>query len=229
VLARLGPPAPGELGVGIEQETGAVLLVDRAFGDGAPQQADLLLDLADAPALAAPHLVTDALAAAALARAAGVPAEAVAAALETFTPGAHRVQVVGERGGVTYVDDSKATNPHAAMASLAGFTSVVWIAGGRNKGLAFDEVVAAAAPRLRAAVLLGESAGDIADAFARHAPQIPLERVTSLDDGVRVAASHAQPGDTVLLAPAAASMDMFRDYAERGDVFAAAVRALDPH
>ena len=226
VTVRLGPPGPGEIGVVVEQETGDVLLVDRVFGAGAPAQADLLLDLADAPQLAAPHVVTDALAAAALARAAGVPAEAVSAALAAFTPGAHRVQVVGDHAGVRYVDDSKATNPHAAIASLSGFDSIVWIAGGRNKGLAFDDVVIAAAPRLRAAVLIGESAGEIAEAFARHAPQITLVRASTLDDGVREAASLAEPGDTVLLAPAAASMDMFRDYAERGDVFAAAVRTL---
>ena len=230
VTVRLGPPGPDEVGVVVDPGTGDVLLVDRAFGDGAPARADVLLDLADAPRLAAPHLVTDALAAAALARAAGVTAEAVASALATFTPGAHRVQLVGELDGVRYVDDSKATNPHAALASLSGFDPVVWIAGGRNKGLAFDELVSAVAPRLRAAVLIGESAEEIADAFARHAPQIPVVRSSTLDDGVREASSLARPGDTVLLAPAAASMDMFRDYAERGDVFAAAVRTLiDKH
>jgi UDP-N-acetylmuramoylalanine--D-glutamate ligase len=226
VVVRLGPPGPGELGVVVESDGGDVLLVDRAFGPGAPERAELLLDLGDAPVLAAPHLVTDALAAAALARAAGVPGEAIAAALTSFRPGAHRVQLVGERDGVRFVDDSKATNPHAALASLSGFDPVVWIAGGRNKGLSFDDLVSAAAPRLRAAVLLGESADEIADAFARHAPQITLVRASTLDDGVREAASLAHPGDTVLLAPAAASMDMFRDYAERGDVFAAAVRTL---
>jgi UDP-N-acetylmuramoylalanine--D-glutamate ligase len=132
---------------------------------------------------------------------------------------------------VAYVDDSKATNPHAAAASLGGYDSVVWIAGGLNKGLPFDDLVAAAAPRLRAAVLLGNCRAEVADALARHAPQVPVVEVGSTDTGamevaVRAAAALARPGDTVLLAPAAASMDLFRDYAARGDAFVAAVHRL---
>jgi UDP-N-acetylmuramoylalanine--D-glutamate ligase len=149
---------------------------------------------------------------------------AIGAALRAFQPGGHRNQVVATAGGVTYVNDSKATNPHAAAASLAAYPSVVWIAGGLNKGLAFDDVVTAAADRLRSVVLLGTCADEIADALARHAPQVPVLRATSMDDAVERAAAAAQPGDTVLLAPAAASMDMFRDYAARGDAFAAAAR-----
>jgi UDP-N-acetylmuramoylalanine--D-glutamate ligase len=108
---------------------------------------------------------------------------------------------------------------------------VVWIAGGLAKGAHFDDVVAGAAQRLRAAVLLGQDRALVADALARHAPQIPVvvvERTDTgaMDDVVRAAADLAQPGDTVLLAPACASMDMFRDYAARGDAFAAAVGRL---
>jgi UDP-N-acetylmuramoylalanine--D-glutamate ligase len=132
--------------------------------------------------------------------------------------------VVASANGLTFVDDSKATNPHAAAASLAAYPSVVWIAGGLNKGLAFDDLVADAAPRLRAAVLIGTCADEVAEAMARHAPQVPVLRASSMDDAVGAAAQVAQPGDTVLLAPAAASMDMFRDYAARGDAFAAAAR-----
>ena len=132
---------------------------------------------------------------------------------------------------MTYVDDSKATNPHAAAASLAAYPSVVWVAGGLGKGLSFDELVVAARERLRAAVLMGSCRAEIRDALTRHAPAIPVVEVARTDTGVmgdvvRQAARLAQPGDTVLLAPAAASMDMFANYAARGDAFAAAVNTV---
>jgi UDP-N-acetylmuramoylalanine--D-glutamate ligase len=135
--------------------------------------------------------------------------------------------------GVDYVDDSKATNPHAAAASLRSFDRVVWVAGGLAKGATFDDVVASAVGRLRAAVLLGRDRALVADALRRHAPEIPVVEVSgtdtgAMDDVVRAAAGLAEPGDTVLLAPACASMDMFGDYAARGDAFADAVRRLDP-
>ncbi|CAI7977956.1 UDP-N-acetylmuramoyl-L-alanine--D-glutamate ligase [Parafrankia sp. BMG5.11] len=171
------------------------------------------------------HNIANALAAAALARADGVDPAAIGAALASFRPGAHRNVTVGRRGGVRYVDDSKATNPHAAAASLRAYPSVVWIAGGLNKGLEFDDLVVSARHGLRAVVLIGQCADEVAAALARHAPDVPVERAAGMDDAVEAAAKLAAPGDTVLLAPAAASMDMFRDYAERGDLFAAAVRA----
>ena len=132
-----------------------------------------------------------------------------------------------------YVDDSKATNPHAAAASLAAFDSVVWVAGGLLKGAEVDDLVRAHAPRLRAVVLLGQDRAVLAEALARHAPDVPVVDVDSTDTGVmdrvvQAAAGLARPGDVVLLAPAAASMDLFRDYGERGDAFAAAVRRLPP-
>jgi UDP-N-acetylmuramoylalanine--D-glutamate ligase len=207
----LGEPLHHELGV----IDGA--LVDRAFGAGALLPADDLQ-------VPGSHNLANALAAAALARAADVPGPAIATALREFRPGGHRNQVVAVAGGVTYVNDSKATNPHAAAASLAAYPSVVWIAGGLNKGLGFDDLVRSAAPRLRAAVLIGTCADEIADALARHASQVPVLRAGSMDDAVRQATGAAGAGDTVLLAPAAASMDMFRDYAARGDSFAAAAR-----
>jgi UDP-N-acetylmuramoylalanine--D-glutamate ligase len=144
--------------------------------------------------------------------------------------------------GVDYVDDSKATNPHAAGASLAAYPRVVWIAGGLLKGADVDPLVAAVAPRLAGVVLLGRDRDRIAASLARHAPSVPLVTVVSGDDDrmdgtattaeetmtrvVAAAAGLARPGDTVLLAPAAASMDVFRDYAHRGRAFADAVRAL---
>jgi UDP-N-acetylmuramoylalanine--D-glutamate ligase len=189
----------------------------------------------------APHNVANALAAAALARALGsatggrlaVPPGAVREGLRSFSPGAHRIARVATVDGVDYVDDSKATNPHAAAASLRSFDRVVWVAGGLAKGATFDDVVASAVGRLRAAVLLGRDRALVADALRRHAPEIPVVEVSGTDTGamdevVRAAAGLAEPGDTVLLAPACASMDMFGDYAARGDAFADAVRRLDP-
>jgi UDP-N-acetylmuramoylalanine--D-glutamate ligase len=182
-------------------------------------------------AVSGPHNVSNALAAIALAAAAGVALDAAATALRGFAPGRHRNETVAEAGGVRYVDDSKATNAHAAAASLAAYPSVVWIAGGLLKGADVDGLVAAHARRLRGVVLLGRDRDLVADALARHAPDVPVSVVTTTDtesmsEVVRRAAAMARPGDTVLLAPAAASWDMFRDYAERGDLFAAAARAL---
>ncbi len=223
-----GPPAPGQLGVvdGV--------LVDRAFGvDGDGVHGDGV-ELLDAAAVrpAGPPGVTDALAAAALARAHGVGAGAVRAGLTAFRPGRHRAEVVGVRGGVAFVDDSKATNPHAAAASLAAAAGpVVWIAGGLLKGASVDGLVAAQAHRLRAAVVIGADRGALTAALARHAPDVPAVEVEPGDDGVMTravaeAVRLARPGDVVLLAPAAASMDQFRDYAARGDAFAAAVAGV---
>jgi UDP-N-acetylmuramoylalanine--D-glutamate ligase len=179
-----------------------------------------------------PHNVANALAAAALARAHGVEPAAVRRGLLAFVPDRHRNERVAEVGGVAYVDDSKATNPHAAAASLAAYRPVVWVAGGLLKGAPVDELVAAAADRLAGAVLLGADRAQLRAAIARHAPDLPVVEVSRADDGamsevVRAAAGLARPGDTVLLAPAAASMDMFRDYGARGDAFVAAVRALE--
>jgi UDP-N-acetylmuramoylalanine--D-glutamate ligase len=138
---------------------------------------------------------------------------------------------VGEHGGVCYVDDSKATNPHAARAALLARRRVIWVAGGLLKGVDVDELVIGTRDRLVGAVLLGADRGVIATALARHAPSLPVRVVDSRDDGamtevVSAAAELASPGDVVLLAPAAASMDMFRDYAHRGRAFVAAVAAL---
>ena len=219
VSFTLGPPARGQLGV----RDG--VLVDNAFG----AEALPLLPAAEVRPGGA-HNVANALAAAALARAHGVPASAVAEGLRSFVPDPHRNQVILTEGGVSWVDDSKATNPHAARASLLGYQQVVWIAGGQLKDAPVDELVAEIAPRLRGAVLLGVDRELIAAALRRHAPQIPVIEVPSTDDGamtevVRAAAGLARPGDVVLLAPAAASYDMFTGYAARGDAFATAARA----
>jgi UDP-N-acetylmuramoylalanine--D-glutamate ligase len=177
-----------------------------------------------------PHNLANALAAAALARSLGVPAQAVASGLRAFTPGGHRSVPVGTYAGACYVDDSKATNPHAARAALLAHHRVVWVAGGLLKGADVDELVIDTRDRLVGAVLLGADRAVIAAALARHAPSLPVRVVDSGDDGammevVAAAAELARPGDVVLLAPAAASMDMFADYAQRGRAFAAAVAA----
>ena len=223
VQFTLQSPRPGELGV-VED-----LLVDRAFAD-VPGEATELATLAD---LTVPgdHNVANALAAAALARAHGVPAEAVRDGLRGFVAQPHRNALVTTVDGVQWVDDSKATNPHAAAASLAAYPSIVWIAGGLLKGADVDDLVRQAAPRLRAAVLLGTDRASLADALARHAPDVPVVEVARLDteamqEVVDAARTLARPGDTVLLAPAAASMDCFTDYKQRGDLFADAARAL---
>ncbi|MCU1617378.1 MAG: murD [Frankiales bacterium] len=235
VTVTLGEPGPGQLGV----RSGA--LVDRAFG-GDPA-GELLLE-AGGLRVPGPHNTVDALAAAALARAAGVPAAAVGRGLAGFRGGAHRNVRVATLDGVDYVDDSKATNPHAAGASLAAYPRVVWIAGGLLKGADVDPLVAAVAPRLAGVVLLGRDRAELVRSLARHAPSVPVVEVPSGDDEgmagrssaggaeevmrrvVAAAAGLARPGDTVLLAPAAASMDVFTDYAHRGTAFADAVRGL---
>lgn len=223
----LGVPQVGMLGVvdGV--------LADRAFpADRATSAAELCTveDLPDP----APHLVANALAAAALARSHGVEPRHVRDGLRAFELGPHRVATVAQIDGVRYVDDSKATNAHAALASLRGVDGkAVWVAGGLAKGGTFDDLVVAVRDRLRGAVLIGRDRPIIAAALRRHAPDVPVVEVDSGEDGltgdfmdgvVAAAAALAHPGDTVLLAPGCASMDQFRDYAARGDAFVEAVR-----
>lgn len=221
----LGVPAPSMVGMVDD------VLADRAFVEQRRTSAAELATLddlrGDAPSLP-PHYVANALAAAALTRAVGVPPVAVRDGLRGFRPDPHRIAEVATVHGVRFVDDSKATNPHAAQASLSAFDSVVWVAGGLLKGAAVDDLVSAVAPRLRAAVLLGQDRASLAEALARHAPDVPVVEVDTTDTGamdevVARAAGLAHTGDVVLLAPAAASMDMFESYGARGDAFAEAV------
>jgi UDP-N-acetylmuramoylalanine--D-glutamate ligase len=173
-------------------------------------------------ALRRPHDLANALAAAAAAIELGASAPAVASALATFEGLPHRVTPVGQSGGVSFVDDSKATNPHATLAALAGFESVVLVAGGRNKGLDLG-VLARQADRIRAVVAIGEAAGEVVEAFEGVRP---VRRAASMAEAVAIGAELALPGDTVLLSPACASFDWYPSYAARGDDFAACVRAL---
>jgi UDP-N-acetylmuramoylalanine--D-glutamate ligase len=152
-------------------------------------------------------------------------------ALRDFRPDGHRIAEVGTFDGVTWIDDSKATNPPAALASLEAYDPVVWIAGGLAKGASFDELVRRVRDRLRGVVLLGADAPVIAAALSRHAPDVPVFHLPAgetspMDRVVAEAAALARPRDTVLLAPGCASMDMFDNYAARGDAFAEAVHRL---
>jgi UDP-N-acetylmuramoylalanine--D-glutamate ligase len=229
----LGIPAAGMIGLVDDA------IADRAFIAGRVSNAAELGSIrdigltahGDADRVPPPHVVANALAAAALARAHGVEPRAVRDGLRAFTPDAHRIADVAQIEGVRWIDDSKATNPHAAQASLQGFEHVVWVAGGLAKGATFDDLVVATRDRLRAVVLIGADRALIAEALARHAPDVPVVEVDTgetdpMDRVVEVAASLARQGDTVLLAPGCASMDQFRNYAARGDSFAAAVHRL---
>lgn len=220
----LGVPDVSMLGV-VEE-----FLVDRAFVDDRRNTAQELATVQDVHPLA-PHNVANALAAAALARAYGVSAAAIQQGLQDFEPAGHRIAYVATVNDVTYIDDSKATNTHAALTSLRAYGSVVWIAGGMAKGQDFDELILQAGQKLRGVVLLGVDRDVIARGMAQHAPQVPVTVIERTDseamvEVVAAAQAFAQAGDTVLLAPGCASWDMFRDYSQRGDLFAQAVQAL---
>ncbi len=220
----LGTPGVGMVGLVDD------VLADRAFVEERASTAAELCTVADL-ASDAPHFVANALAASALARSVGVPAAAVRDGLRAFKPDGHRIAEVAVVDGVRWVDDSKATNPHAAKSSLQAYDPVVWVAGGLAKGATFDDLVAGVRERLRGVVLLGRDREVIADALARHAPDVRVIVVEGgdtsvMDRVVGAAAGLAQPGDTVLLAPGCASMDMFANYGARGDAFAESVLRL---
>ncbi len=231
VFYSLDTPGPGEIGV-VEE-----LLVDRAFVAD-PQEASMIAELVEIKPTV-PHNVSNALAAAGLARTVGIPHEAIRSGLTSFELGRHRIEVIAERDGITWIDDSKATNPHAAAASILSAFSVIWIAGGLAKGADVGALVARAHPRIKMAILIGTDRELIRQGFVEHAPQIPVVMIDPPHDYMRggasnslmeaivaTAASTATSGDTVLLAPACASMDQFISYADRGDRFAAAVRKV---
>ncbi len=166
-----------------------------------------------------PHDLTNALAAAATALHGGGTVDGVRRALREFRGVPHRIELVAERDGVRWYNDSKATTPHAALTAIRGFTSVVLLAGGRNKDLDLG-VLRAEASRIRAVVALGEAAGEVVGAFTGCCPTV---EATSMDDAVAAAARFAEPGDAVLLSPACTSLDWYSGYAERGEDFARAV------
>ncbi|MHA3724944.1 UDP-N-acetylmuramoyl-L-alanine--D-glutamate ligase [Leucobacter sp. HY1910] len=225
-----GLDAPPPSGFGVVDG----LLIDRGFHAERHSEAFELVTLEELAGrgIAQPHMVQNVLAASALARARGVEPAEIASAILSFVPDQHRAEQLGAIGGVQFVDDSKATNAHAADASLRALDGVVWIVGGLLKGVDIEALVATHANRLRGAVVIGKDRGVVRAALARHLGDKPVVEIVE-DSGdpvmvaaVQAAAEMAQPGDTVLLAPAAASMDQFSDYAARGRSFQAAVRAL---
>ena len=219
----LQTPTKGEIGL-VEN-----LIVDRAFSYG---DADVLFELNDlTPSV--PHNVANAMAASALARIAGVSPEAIATALRSFKLDEHRLQLILDFNGIKWIDDSKATNPHAAEAALRSQLSAIWIAGGLAKDARMDELVQSVSNRIKFAILIGTDAGLIAGAIEKYAPHVGIHLITDkqssselMDEVVRIAGSHAESGDTVLLAPACASMDQFENYADRGNKFADSVRRI---
>jgi UDP-N-acetylmuramoylalanine--D-glutamate ligase len=231
VFFSLDTPAPGEIGI-VEE-----LLIDRAFVAD-PLEASMFCELKDVTPTV-PHNVANALAAAGLARVIGIGHEKIGEAIKSFTPGRHRIEMVLLKDEITWINDSKATNPHAAAASIMSALSVIWVAGGLAKGAAMGDLVARVKNRVRIAILIGEDRNLIAQEIARHAPEIEVvlidipanyakgsESNSLMESVVEAARSRAKSGDTVLLAPACASMDQFVSYADRGDRFAKAVKKV---
>lgn len=209
-----GLDAPGEHGYGVvETADGAVL----ARGDQRLLPAARLR-------IRGRHNVANALAALAMAEALGLEPARVLDALQHFPGLPHRAEWVAEHSGVTFINDSKGTNVGAAVAAIAGMDGpVVLIAGGDGKGADFGPLAEAARGRVRVAVLLGRDAPALERALAGTCPTV---RVAGIEEAVAEAVRHARPGDTVLLSPACASTDMYRDYTERGRRFAVAARGL---
>ncbi|MFC5338082.1 UDP-N-acetylmuramoyl-L-alanine--D-glutamate ligase [Leucobacter denitrificans] len=210
------------------------ILVDRGFHDDRRNSALELATVEELAerGLAAPHMVQNILAASALARACGVAPADIARAVLDFVPDAHRAQQLGEWRGVWWIDDSKATNVHAANASLQAHRSVVWVLGGLLKGVDISDLVAGHASRLRGAVVIGADRSEVLAILAKHAPEVPVIEVLAergievMREAVRAASTIAVEGDTVLLSPATASMDQFENYSDRGDAFQVAYREL---
>jgi UDP-N-acetylmuramoylalanine--D-glutamate ligase len=220
----LDTPNAGELGV-VEN-----LLIDRAFS-ASPSQANEIAELVDITPTV-PHNVLNALAAAALALSIGIKYKDIKSGLKNFSPDHHRMELVLIKNEINWIDDSKATNPHAAAASLLSNFKVIWIAGGLAKGASMSDLVKKCASRIKSVILIGEDRELIAKAIEEYSPKIEVVRVNQLSDAktlmndvVSAAIKLAQPGDTVLLAPACASMDQFDSYVQRGQLFAQAVKA----
>jgi UDP-N-acetylmuramoylalanine--D-glutamate ligase len=207
------------------------ILVDRAFVDSY-DEAQPIADFEDIEKIGvmSPHLLVNVAAASALARAAGVERQRIRHAIRSFRMDSHRIELIAEQGGIRWIDDSKATNPHAAAASLASFDRAVWIVGGLPKGVDVAPLVKKFAHKLRAAVVIGVDREPVLAALAAEAPQVPVADIEPgenlMQRVVEAAAKYAVEGDVVLLAPSSASMDQFKDYADRGQQFAQAVRAL---
>lgn len=206
------------------------ILCDRAFLDDRGNSALEIATLDDLSQIGVltPHLMANAAAATALARSYGVEPEVIRTALRGFKLDAHRIELIAQRDGLSFIDDSKATNPHAAAASLNSFENIIWIVGGLLKGVDISDLVRDYSKRLKAAIVIGADRQPVMDALANNASGVPVIEIANQDsvmhDAVAAALKLGGPGDTVLLAPAAASMDQFKDYEDRGNQFAEQVR-----
>ena len=223
-LAAMAPDGVTRLGFSADRTVDA----DGAWADGGLAKVRIGDQITDVEGLRALRdrgrpFVLDGLAAAAAVVYLGAGSDAVGLAFSGFEPRSHRVELVAEAGGVRFVDDSKATNPHAAVAAIRGMEHVVLIAGGRGKGLDLRPL-AAERDRLRAVVALGEAADEVVHAL--EGSGVTVRVVADMRAAVEVARMLAQPGDVVLLSPACASYDQFRDYAERGREFTRLARSL---
>lgn len=234
IFYSLDTPGPGELGV-VEE-----LLVDRAFVAD-PQEAKMIAELSEVVPTV-PHHISNALAASGLAGTVGISHDIIREALKTFKPGRHRIEEVADINGVKWINDSKATNPHAAAASIMANFSVIWIAGGLAKGAAMEPLIERVWSRLKSAILIGEDRNLIAESLKRYAPELPVylidppadysrggEDNSFMDKIVAQASEISSEGDVVLLAPACASMDQFLSYGDRGDRFVQSVKDVTNH
>jgi UDP-N-acetylmuramoylalanine--D-glutamate ligase len=234
IFYSLDTPGPGELGI-VED-----LLVDRAFVAD-PQEAGMIAELNEVlPTV--PHHISNALAASGLAATVGISHEVIREALKSFKPGRHRIEEIANVNGVKWINDSKATNPHAAAASIMSNFSVIWVAGGLAKGAAMEPLVERTWSRMKCAILIGEDRHHITEALAKHAPQLPVYLIdppasyarggadnSFMDLIVKKALENSETGDVVLLAPACASMDQFISYGDRGDRFSQSVKDVVIH
>ena len=224
----VGVPGPSDIGFSED------ILCDRAFLDNRYHEALEVATFEDIAEIGVvtPHLLANVAAATALARACGATPAEIRSAIRSFRLDKHRIELVAIHNGISWIDDSKATNPHATNASLESFEHVVWIVGGLLKGVDIAPLVQAHAARLRGAVVIGAERQVVLDALAAHAIDVPVIEISAeenaqvMTQAVLAASNLAAEGDTVLLAPSSASMDQFKDYADRGNQFAAAVHAL---
>lgn len=213
----LDTPAKGQLGL-VEE-----LLIDRAFVAD-PNEAGEICQLNEVQPTV-PHAVANTLAAAGVARALGADLESIRTAIQNFKPGRHRIELALEKNGIRWINDSKATNPHAAQASLFSATRSIWIAGGLAKGANFEALIEKSQHRIKAALLIGTDRELIATELEKRGIEFyRIDGENVMEDAVKKAAQLAEPGDTVLMAPACASMDQFKNYADRGDQFIAAAK-----